>query len=52
MSFDICQPNLTEGFCMGSLLVKFIPWPLTAQLKEHCMSVAPDLLKCAKAEFF
>jgi len=51
MSFNTCQANLTEGFCMRNVSAKFIPQLLTVQLKEHCMSVAPDVLKRAEAEF-
>jgi hypothetical protein len=45
------QANLTEGFCTRKVSVKFIPQLLTVELKEHCMSVAPDVHKHAEAEF-
>jgi hypothetical protein len=51
MSFNTCQANLTEGFCTRNVSIKFIPQLLTAELKEHCISVAPDVLKRAEAEF-
>jgi hypothetical protein len=37
---------------MRNVSEKFVPRPLTAELKEHCMSAASDLLKCAEADNF
>jgi len=51
MSFNTCQANLTEDFCTRNVSIKFISQLLTAELKEHCTSVAPDVLKRAEAEF-
>jgi len=51
MSFNTCQANLTEGFCMRKVSVNFIPQVLTAELKEHCISIAPDVHKHAEAVF-
>lgn len=51
MSFNTCQANLTEGFCTRNVSVKVIPQLLTVELREHCMSVAPDVCKRAEAEF-
>jgi hypothetical protein len=35
---------------MRHVSAKFIPWLLTAEQKEHYLSVATDLLECAQAD--
>jgi hypothetical protein len=50
ISFGMCQAILTEDLKMRRVSMKFVPSVLTFEQKEHCLSVATNLLQEAETD--
>ena len=49
VSYGTCQAVLTQDLNMWRVAAKFVPWILTAEQKEWCLSVATNMLQEAES---